>query len=64
MNTQSNDNNDKNLQSTFWEPTLLIRWATRPLPPSGMFREKVLQQMWQGNMGEQEWRDVETVSLD
>lgn len=29
-----------------------------------MLREKVLQQMWQGNMGEQEWRDVETVSLD
>ena len=42
---------------TLWQPTVLIRWKkfhdNFDLNPT-----KVLQQLWQSNTGEQEWRDV------
>jgi hypothetical protein len=44
-----------------WRPTCLLRWKIEP--KSGQhWGIKVLQQMWQGSNGDQEWKDIETVN--
>jgi len=59
------------MRSAVWKPTMMLRWvdATKAndsknaVPFSndvgwGNPSNVVLQQMWQGDMGEQEWKDV------
>jgi hypothetical protein len=45
-----------NTKSVFWEPTSLIRWKRVEI--DNLRYNKVLQQLWKGDQGEQEWRDV------
>ena len=42
--------------SVFWQPTNLVRW--KRIEIDKLRYKKVLQQLWQGDKGEQEWRDV------
>lgn len=53
LNCSENANSDLGavMRSVVWKPSPLIRWKRVEI-------EKVLQQLWQGDMGEQEWRDV------
>ena len=44
------------MRSVVWKPSSLIRWKRVEIDK--LRYEKVLQQLWQGDMGEQEWRDV------
>ena len=44
------------MRSVVWKPSSLIRWKRVGIDK--LRYEKVLQQLWQGDMGEQEWRDV------
>jgi hypothetical protein len=44
------------MRSVVWQPTQLLRWG-RVMKDEGSY-DKVLQQMWKGDLGEQEWRDV------
>ena len=44
------------MRSVVWQPTQLLRWK-RVMKDEGSY-DKVLQQMWQGDKGEQEWKDV------
>jgi len=44
-----------------WTPTCLLRWQLRRIDFDPKNTTKVLQQMWQGSNGEQEWRDIEIV---
>lgn len=44
------------MRSVFWRPTNLVRW--KRIEIDELHYEKVLQQLWQGDRGEQEWRDV------
>ena len=48
-------------RSTVWQPTCLLRWNLKEIIISETIgsSEKVLEQMWKGDMGEQEWRDIE-----
>jgi hypothetical protein len=61
-NETSNNHETDNLQqgavmrSVVWQPTQLLRWK-RVMKDDGSY-DKVLQQMWQGDKGEQEWKDV------
>lgn len=40
----------------YWKPTSVLRWKRVPIDK--LSYNKVLQQMWQGSSGTQEWRDV------
>lgn len=40
----------------FWQPTPSIRWKRVRIDI--LRNQKVLQQLWQSNKDEQEWRDV------
>jgi hypothetical protein len=42
--------------NVFWQPTSLIRWKRVEIDK--LRYEKVLQQLWKGDRGEEEWRDV------
>ena len=44
------------MRSVFWQPTNLVRW--KRIEIDKLRYKKVLQQLWQGEKGEQEWRDV------
>jgi|LakMenEpi03Aug12_release.lakeMendotaPanAssembly.Ray.scaffolds.fasta_scaffold256589_2 hypothetical protein len=44
------------MRSVVWKPSPLIRWKRVEIDK--LRYNKVLQQLWQGDMGEQEWRDV------
>mgnify|MGYP003591950113 CR=1 FL=1 len=44
------------MRSVFWQPTNLVRW--KRIEIDKLRYKKVLQQLWQGDKGEQEWRDV------
>ena len=44
------------MRSVVWTPSSLIRWKRVEIDK--LRYENVLQQLWQGDMGEQEWRDV------
>ena len=44
------------VRSVVWKPSPLIRWKRVEIDK--LRYNKVLQQLWQGDMGEQEWRDV------
>lgn len=63
MEKEPFNNSEKNIinlnslkRNIFWKPTPLVRWKRIELDK--IRYEKVLQQLWQGDMGEQEWRDV------
>lgn len=40
----------------YWEPTSVLRW--KRIPIDKLSYNKVLQQMWQGSSGTQEWKDI------
>ena len=44
------------MRSVFWQPMNLVRW--KRIEIDELRYEKVLQQLWQDDNGEQEWRDV------
>ena len=44
------------MRSVFLQPTNLVRW--KRIEIDKLRYKKVLQQLWQGDKGEQEWRDV------
>lgn len=44
------------MRSVVWKPYPLVRWKRVEIDK--LRYEKVLQQLWQGDMGEQEWRDI------
>jgi hypothetical protein len=44
------------MRSVVWKPSPLVRWKRVEIDK--LRYEKVLQQLWQGDMGEKEWRDV------
>ena len=44
------------MRSVFWQPTNLVRW--KRIEIDKLRYKKVLQQLWQVDKGEQEWRDV------
>ena len=44
------------MRSVFWQPTNFVRW--KRIEIDKLRYKKVLQQLWQGDKGEQEWRDV------
>jgi hypothetical protein len=44
------------MRSVVWKPSPLIRWKMVEIDK--LRYNKVLQQLWQGDMGEEEWRDV------
>lgn len=46
---------------TMWKATCQLRWINKEIPVDEHTakKEKTLQQMWQGDMGEQEWKDIE-----
>lgn len=46
-------------RSTVWKPTCQLRWKIKDIDFDIINKQKVLQQMWQGDMGEQEWKDIE-----
>jgi hypothetical protein len=56
---QGNLNKSDVERSTVWTPTCILRWKTKDIPFDVINKTKVLQQMWQGDAGEQEWRDIE-----
>jgi len=58
LNYTVTDNSDLDavVRSVVWKPSSLIRW--KRIEIDKLRYEKVLQQLWQGDMGEQEWRDV------
>lgn len=58
LNYSENANSDLDdvMCSVVWKPSPLVRWKTVVIDK--LRYEKVLQQLWQGDMGEQEWRDV------
>ena len=51
---------DKNITSfqvtEYWVPTSVLRW--KRIPIDKLSYTKVLQQMWQGSRGTQEWKDI------
>ncbi len=62
------------MRSIVWNPTMMLRWvdakkannSNNAVPFSndigwGHPSNVVLQQMWQGDMGEQKWEDIEVV---
>ena len=53
---------DKNITSfqvtEYWKPTSILRWEKHYTSIDRVNYDKVLQQMWQGSLGTQEWRDV------
>ncbi|MFY8160494.1 MAG: hypothetical protein ACOVNU_04130 [Candidatus Kapaibacteriota bacterium] len=40
-----------------WQPTPILRW--KRISIDKLSYNKVLQQMWHGSLGKQEWRDVQ-----
>lgn len=40
----------------YWQPTSVLRW--KRISIDKLSYNKVLQQMWQGSSGTQEWKDV------
>ena len=44
------------MRSVFWQPTPLVRWKRVEIDE--LRYNKVLQQLWKGDKGEEEWRDV------
>ena len=40
-----------------WSPTLYLQWRNNETL-SPLRRDKVLQQLWRNELGDQEWRDV------
>jgi len=49
-------------ESTEWSPTLGLRWLeTSTYDPINDCFVKILQQLWHGNKGHTEWRDIEIV---
>ena len=43
-----------------WTATMKLRWVNKQIPIDEQTykTEKTLQQMWQGSMGEQKWKDI------
>ena len=58
LNYSENTNSDLGavMRSVVWKPSPLVRWKRVEIDK--LRYEKVLQQLWQGDMGEQEWRNV------
>lgn len=52
----ANSDLDAAMRSVVWKPLPMVRW--KRVEVDKLRYEKVLQQLWQGDMGEQEWRDV------
>lgn len=44
------------INNSHWQPTSLIRWKRISL--SDISYNKVLQQLWRNNLGEEKWIDV------
>lgn len=42
----------------YWKPTSVLRWRKEYTNNQMTSYDKVLQQMWQGSLGTQEWKDV------
>lgn len=51
------------MESTLWKPTMNLRWKEKPkvVFNSSYRPTMVLEQMWQGDKGDQKWEEVETV---
>ena len=46
--------------STIWQPTMILRWyETNNYDAVNNTFEKVLQQKWQGDKGDEKWEDIE-----
>lgn len=57
LKTQDNKLDIHNVAySVTWEPLSLLRW--KKVEIDDLMYIKVLQQLWKGDKGEQEWRDV------
>lgn len=54
---------DKSGFSEYWTPTFNLRWIKKEVPfdNSSIMIIPVLQQMWQGSLGNIEWKDIEVV---
>ena len=51
------------VEEEFWTITNQLRWKMKHNPNNwNDLPEKVLQQLWQGSKGSQEWKDVPTVN--
>ena len=46
--------------STIWQPTMILRWyETNNYNPVNDDFDKILQQKWQGDKGDEKWEDIE-----
>jgi len=46
--------------STTWQPTMILRWyETNNYNPVSDDFDKILQQKWQGDKGDEKWEDIE-----
>jgi len=61
---------DWNIVEEYWQATTQLRWIDKSLgyhvEKNGnaiAATEKVLQQLWQGNSGSQEWKDIPYLSI-
>ena len=48
----------QDLQSSLWQPTMILRWFENHIPQLNQF-QRTLQQKWVSETGEEEWRDID-----
>ena len=47
-------------RSSMWTPSMHLRWKIKDIDFDMINKQKVLQQLWKGDMGgQEEWRDIE-----
>ena len=50
--------------SAVWKPTMILRWLeTDSYNPVNNDFDKVLQQKWQSDTGEEKWEDIEVYGM-
>lgn len=50
-----------NQDNTVWTPTMILRWQYRGIGFDMINSQKVLQQLWKNDKGEEQYRDIPTV---
>lgn len=49
-----------NQDNTVWTPTMILRWQYRSIGFDMINSQKVLQQLWKNDKGEEQYRDIPT----
>ena len=58
-----NSNIEVHFNQTKFNPTMKLRWLNRPNKLISNSRETALQQLWINQIGKEEWRDIEIVTI-